>query len=57
MEPSLAGSTIPFLIERIDAAHDVPHVADAEVADVERAECGAVAGAAAIVWLENERAL
>ena len=35
----------------------VPRVADAQIADVERAECLAVARAAAIVRLEDQRAL
>ena len=42
--------------QRVDAGQHVPGVADAEVADVERAELLAVAGAAAIVRLEHEHA-
>src|SRR5262245_23384883 len=40
----------------IDARQHVPGVADAEVADVQRSERLAVAGAAAVVRLEDERA-
>src|SRR5262249_48654552 len=42
--------------ERVHAADDVPHVADAEVADIKRAESRTVTCAPAIVGLENERA-
>ena len=42
--------------QRVDARQHVPGVADAEVADVQRAELLAVAGAAAIVRLEHEDA-
>ena len=39
----------------VDAREHVPRVADAEVADVQLAELLAVAGAAAVVDLENQR--
>ena len=47
----------PLLHQRVDARQHVPRVADAEIADVERPELLAVAGAAAIVRLEHQRAL
>ena len=46
-----------LLHQRIDAREHVPRVADAEIAHVERSELLAVSGAAAIVRLEDERAL
>ena len=41
----------------IHSAHHVPHVANAQIPHVQRAKCGAIAGAAAIVRLENEGTL
>ncbi len=46
----------PLRDQRVDAREHVPRVADAEIADVERAELLAVAGAAAVVRLEDEDA-
>ena len=47
----------PALLDQVlDAREHVPGVADAEVADVELAELLAVAGAAAVVDLQDERA-
>ena len=46
----------PLRNQRVDARDHVPRVADAKVADVQRAELLAVAGAAAVVRLEDEHA-
>ena len=45
-----------FADQVIDAGDDIGIVADAQVADIERAEVGAVAGRAAIVRLQKQRA-
>ena len=42
--------------QEVDAGQNVPGIADAEVADVQLAELLAIAGAAAIVHFQNQRA-
>ena len=46
-----------FRNQRVDTRKHIPGVADAEIADVERSELLTIAGAAAIIRLEDEDVL